>query len=538
LDGAFQLREAGTPELHSGELVGYSPTNLYNSVYSSINEVDLGVAYDSEVLKLTKLDTLVKYSDKSIEGDFYDRWCVYRANNANKAEPRYGAVNYMLTKNSNTFVFQDSAVSIAMINPLVQAPATSGEQVILGTGGGLERFTYISTDVGIQGINEAVESVATVYFLDRNKKKIYMLSEGLQSLTDLKDMNSWFNATINESSEFIGVYDNRNSKVALTIRNASGGILFDDIWFTVTASSIITNQITIGGSRRILNMQIGNIYDLVDTNGLRGVYRLLSWTSTSMTFIRLEGDLLALASNVNMVKYVNSKSSYTLWFSEKGGIFTSFESFIPSLYLKGYREFYSTNDNRKLFMHNVGNPMEYYGVTYPMILDIVVNGKGEFNKILSAFEFNAEVFSEGLGDITTLDWTGMENETLSEVNIKTNKRTTEYIPLYVKNGKTAVDTNENIASTVYLSSTRQLQDTSGKRIVPYPGYLYNIDTDHNKFRMAAPRVKVGRNDSDVKEITENIRGTYFVVRLIFNPNGQRRLRIFNIMSYFDTSVNF
>lgn len=538
-EGAFELSEIGTPLLESGEVVDYTPMFLYNSVYSKINDVNIGIAEDTSILRVTKNDCLVIYSDKNIVGSFYDNWKIFRSNNFNKTDSKYGGINYMLTKNNNTLVFQDSGISTALINPLIQAPSISGETTLLGTGSALERFNYITTDIGIQGINEAVESISAIYFLDRNKKKIYTFGEGLQSVTDIKNMNSWFSSTINENSEFIGVYDNKNSRVMMTIKNTVNSTLFDDIYYTVTTRTTSGGILVLTGDSTLLNIQLGNKYKLTTTTGVTGEYTLTSWTTSTQTFTLSSGTLLALAAEVNMIQYVKNKDTYTICLSEKNGNFTCFESFIPTLYLKGYREFYSTNDSRKLYIHNIGNPMEFYGVKYPMILDFVVNGGGEFNKILTAFEFNTKISTNNQVVTTPLDWVGNENETISEINITAANRVTEFVGLVVKGSKlTLTAGDESISDTVYVSAIKQLLDTSGTRNEPYPTYLYNTETKHNKFRTVAPRIKVGRNDSDGRPITEHIRGTYFIVRVIFNNIDIKRLKIHDIISYFDSSINF
>ena len=269
-----------------------------------------------------------------------------------------------------------------------------------------------------------------------------------------------------------------------------------------------------------------------------GEYELSSIANSYQIFKRVSGDLLSIGELVSMIKYVKTKDSYTLCFSEKNSTFTQFQSFIPSIYIKGYREFYTAEYSKKLYIHNIGNPMEFYGIRYPMILDFVVNGNSKDNKILGAFEFNTKVTESGIGVNGEFDWQGIENESISEINVQSGNRVTEFVPLVMKGGKLKIkDGAEDIDSSVYLSALTQLRDTSGIRIVPYPTYLFNIDNDHNKFRTTAPRVKVGRLDSDGRQITENIRGTYFIVRTVFNNNGIKRIAVHDITSYFETSIH-
>lgn len=544
--GAFELNETGTPMLESGLVVNYSPINLYNSVYSVKNELELGAAEDADILKINKFDCTVKYSDVTTEGDFYDSWRIFRTNNKGKAETAYGSINYILTKNNNTYVFQDSGISVALINPLVQAPPVSGEVVVLGTGSALERFSYISTQIGIQKINEAVESVSFIYFLDINKKKIYVLADGLQALSDMKNMASWFYNTIDENSEFIGVYDNSRNSVLMTIKNIKYNTVFDDRWFSVMFEDL--DRILVIGEVHKLNMMEGNTYELSTANGKTGEYKVYSLPDEDyITFERVSGDLFVIGDSIDCTKYIKNNDSYSLCFNEELSTFVSFESHLPTLYVKGIREPYSTNDDRKLYIHNIGKPGEFYGTRYPFIVDFIVNGNMPLDKIMTAFELNARVLDYTLAVQGPMNYVGVENETINEVSIVANNRTTEFIPLVMKNKKTSVDTDDNIDATVYGGAYRQLRDTNGMRIVPYPSHLYNADTNHNKVRFIAPRIKVINNGNTVRwdsaeqgsrPVTEHIRGTYFIVRLIFNNVGDKRINIHDVISYFDTSINF
>ena len=55
----------------------------------------------------------------------------------------------------------------------------------------LERYLYLSTEVGNPFYSDVVKSVQAIYWIDPIKRKLYRLSNQLESLGDTKTMASF-----------------------------------------------------------------------------------------------------------------------------------------------------------------------------------------------------------------------------------------------------------------------------------------------------------------------------------------------------------
>ena len=550
LGSAIQVREAGlaitrawnykdeitgTPAVFDVKqaTVSYSPLNLYNSVFSRINDTEVSVALDDDYLRLSKYDVRIRYSDKKTNGEFYDSWLNFKALNFKDANTAYGGVNYLTTFNDEVFMWQSSAFAHVMVNPRMQTAGASGQTMIIGEGSTLHDFEYMSTDVGIQGINEAVTSLQGLYWLDNNKKKLLRFSNTLASLSDSKDVSSYLGKTVKETSEFLGTYDIKRDKVFLTVRNYVGGQLTNDRF---TVASVVGNILTLSGSTDRIEMQEGLGYSLsVGTNV--GEYILNNITSTTLVFTRQSGATFTVAQLVNMSLYVKYKDSYTLLFDEPSDSFRSFEPFVPSLYLRGNKEFYSSEDNSNLYEHNIGARGSFYGTIYPMVIDVVINTAQGVNKSFGAITMVNKAFIGARDMEDTLDYVGVENLTFDAVRVIGDRGQTPYMELYTKEGKIIGDAVGNIAPSNYTNSVRTIRDTNGLRIIPYPSYLYNVRHTLNEFRASLPRLLTFRRDASNRNITELVRGKQATIRLVFNNTGNTLIKLKHMLTHFNSSVD-
>lgn len=522
-----------------GAYVSFSSLYLYNSVYSKGKDLTIGIPIEDDSFIQDSFDNRIRYSDKKTDGEFYDSWLNFRVLNFKDADTKYGEINHIDTFNDNMFMWQDNAFAHVLVNPRVQTQGQDGVNMILGTGSTLHDINYVSTDMGIQNINEAVKSFSALYWLDNNNKKIYKFSDRLESISDTKNFSSYLNNSIDEDTEFIGVYDLVRDKVFLTIRNSYGGILDRDMF---TVNSYVGTTLILSGDTYRVEMQEGLSYSLINDNGDTGEYVLTTINDLILEFEYVSGDTFSPSDEVDMTLYVKYKDSYTILFDEPTSTFRSFESFIPSIYFRGDKEFYSSEDNAILYVHNKGNRGEFYGITYPMIIDVVVNKFRNTNKMYGAVTFINSVFDSVRGMENDLDYEGTENKTVSAIRLIADRIQTPYLDLYTKDGKIITELDSglstgNIDSSNYTNTVRTIRDTNGLRLIPYPDYLYNVRNTLNEFRASLPRIDSDLIDQNNRKITELIRGNQVTLRTVYDNSDNDMIKLKSITTYFNTSID-
>jgi len=542
-----EFREEGNYLKDDGTEVDYPPLYKYNSVYSQTDTGSYAVEKDYSNNQLEKFPTKVAYSDTKVNGETLDSFLSFRVNNFNSAENRLGPVNHMIEKNGNVYVFQDSGMSLARINTRTQIPQDDGTTALMGISTVLDGFTYISDNVGIQKLNEALTSNSYIYFMDINKKKIYRYSSSLEPISDLMGIASHAKKTIDLNTTLIGGYDSITSNMLLTIRNEANGYLYDDIYFDV--GSIIGYTYIYGDSSKLL-MNIGNIYTL-SGEGQSGEYLLYEIFEGGVAFTYVSGYTFGSGDSINMSKYIEEPDSYTLKINEPINAVISYMSFIPSIYIKRFKQFVLSGDSRSLYEYDKVNTNkgEFFGVVYPFVVSYEVGNELPINKQLDALSIHNKIYRYGIdtfNKFSYLEASNISNKTISEITSYGDRARTEHIPIYVKNAEvpteyTTIDTvkvyTDDIDDVVFTESNRTIYEAEGVKILPYKDYLFNTRNSLNSFNLAMPRLKTGQLDEGGRLVTERIRGKQLVVKLIYdNSIAVDEIRIYNTRTFYSTST--
>lgn len=207
----YLIQEKGNP---TGDLFLYD--NVYSKVDTSKQFAPIGIDDDID----TSSDVMVRYSEVKQQGEEIDQWAIFKANNRQYAQAEFGPINRLIEFNNLIYFFQDTGFGVIVINPRATISSQEGLEVALGTGATLERFNYISTEIGSQKDSDIIKSLQAIYWLDRLKKKFYKFTGQLESLSDLKGLSGYFRQALTEDSKLRGIYDNEYADVYLTVGNA------------------------------------------------------------------------------------------------------------------------------------------------------------------------------------------------------------------------------------------------------------------------------------------------------------------------------
>ena len=330
----------------------------------------------------------------------------------------YGPINKIINWKDIVYFFQDRGVGMLAINRAAINSTSDGTPLQLGTTLGFSKHQYLSKEHG--SIHQwAVKTTDTgMYYFDAINRKIFMLAG---------DGNT-------PITELLGMHS----------------------WMQQLSQYIFTTKDN-GGDNPILQ---------------KGVHIGKDKINDEVIFTFLDG-----------------ATQYSLVFDELAKKFSSFHSPTPKIWidngdilLTNWPAVGVTNKPVKLYTHNTGDYGKFYGVVKEAELSIVVNSKGDYNKVLRTIEFNS----------------------------------------IVRDNSKIIDRTKTItAFRIY----NQYQDTNK--------VLFTADRFKRKFDKW--RLKIPRNQLSTSQ-QDRLRSTYFIVTLYFDNTYNKELIMNHLLSYYDIQV--
>jgi hypothetical protein len=289
----------------SGEDVGDYPatyTNLYliNPVYTMENTLVRGFPKPLHYSSNNMVDYRIISSQPSIANESVDSWTKFYANDFIDLDSQYGAINKIVVNNNILVALQDNAFSAIAFKDRQLLQDNLQGQLVLGTGSILSYVRYISTKTGTKSKWSVVDLDNNMLWFDTMNRKIMRYSgEGLEVLSDNKNMTSFFKAKyplVKDDDFLTGVHAVVNKKD-------------NRIYFTFSANlSALPDSMT---------------YSLYDNLGTTISYNLMSGTFESLhTFapkMYMETELGLVSTYSNTQGWIHGSSTYCNYFGTQYG---------------------------------------------------------------------------------------------------------------------------------------------------------------------------------------------------------------------------
>ena len=218
------------------------PEYVYNSVYSVQNtSIPLAAYDDLNPQDYNKtIDTRVYYSDLKQNDEIIDSWCKFRSSNFIDVDQQYGPITNISTfKNVLTF-FQEQSFGVLSVNDRSVATDNSGQNIVLGTGGVLDRYDYYSNTYGMH--KQQFCSVCTtggMYWFDSHNNVI-CLFDG-QSVVQLSKQGKVQNILnkYKKDNNFKVFYNNRYNEVVFNVLSDDMQIVYNEMLGKFTSTLTI-----------------------------------------------------------------------------------------------------------------------------------------------------------------------------------------------------------------------------------------------------------------------------------------------------------
>lgn len=206
------------------------PQFVYNTVYNTRNTSRPHAIYDDlnkEDYNKT-VDTRVYYSDLKTNDEIIDSWCKFRSSNFIDVDQQYGPITDIYKFKNNLLFWQQKAFGILSVNERSITTDNSGNDVILGDGGVLSRYDYLSNTYGMCKQQFCVASSnGGAYWCDTHNNVICMFNgENVVELSKQGKVQSLMNAKADGSSGVF--YDNKNNELVFNVFKDKQQIAFNE----------------------------------------------------------------------------------------------------------------------------------------------------------------------------------------------------------------------------------------------------------------------------------------------------------------------
>ena len=211
---------------------------LYNSVYSQQISAQYAISELLDTSTETNFDCLVKASNVKTNGELSDSWTKFNANEELEVDSNYGEIKAIATISDKLLFWQEDAFGVLSVNvrSLIQDSVSS--ELVLGTGGVLDRYDYLSTSIGAYNRDGFVSSDRSIYWFYDKDTSIYKFDSSISNLTKDKGLWSWFKNNWSADYSVHGIYDREYNEVIFTLYKYS-----DQTGYTL-AFNELTDQFT------------------------------------------------------------------------------------------------------------------------------------------------------------------------------------------------------------------------------------------------------------------------------------------------------
>jgi hypothetical protein len=199
----------------------------YNTVYSQQPLFASQICVDESVLKETVFDCQIKASNTKINGESVDSWTKFGVNDFIEVDSEYGSLNALYNYNGIVFFWQDKSFGRVAINDRSVIQDNSSAKLVLGTGGKLERYDYLSLMNGCTDKFSVVGGSNGLYWVDRDKRNINRFANSLLDLSTNKGVKSVLEVDkdIVDWPKYISVQDRANNEILFTFANYENGTI-------------------------------------------------------------------------------------------------------------------------------------------------------------------------------------------------------------------------------------------------------------------------------------------------------------------------
>ena len=510
------------------------------------------------------------WSEASFGGEKSDNFLVILANSFKDIPQRKGTITTSFIKNHQLYFLSPQALWFQPTND--QNIQTNENIVYVGGGefGQLNPQEVISTKHGYAGsVSQwAIEETEQgVFWPDINQGKVFQLSQGLNSISEI-GMETWFmekmkNYFASSWLSFAGepypladrpqslngvgaliTYDPRYKRIILTYKDwiitpraqaliEQGNLIYNEetqqfellvpdllMGIPDDGSVGIDNPIlpdppTGGSNPAVINPDGPVRPESEDGKTESGISNVVSKTPQAF------GTKVYLKFDIHEAQHYFQNVSFTISYSLQSNTWISFHSYIPS-YMFNTNKFFFTSDLNGLWKHDERNFQTYYGTKYDHILEYT-STNNFMTKVYNSFQYVSEV--QDYNELNR-NWVDKFDFTFDNVVVYNDTQSSGKLNLIVAEDSYVEELLYNINDVPVFKHDKTWKFNKIRNLVvdeSVPLFLKNYTSIVPEYFIdKIPNTAATNTNKSVYE-QDKIRAKYCNIRLFFNPLNDYRI---------------
>ena len=195
----------------------------YNTVYSQDSTAKFYVNVPSSVSTDTEFDCMVRVSKAKINGESQDSFTLFPINDFIEVATNKGEITALRVINDKLLFWQETAFGVLSVNERSLIQDSGGASLVLGTGGVLDRYDYISDTIGASASKHITPTQTGVYWVNTKDRSIYRFGQNLVNVSKSALIQSWLDEQLRATQLSYNIirttYDTAYSQVLFSFLN-------------------------------------------------------------------------------------------------------------------------------------------------------------------------------------------------------------------------------------------------------------------------------------------------------------------------------
>ena len=191
------------------------PYFAYNDAYSRQPDAQLYVTDSNYSISNLQSGNRIRYSGTKTANEISDSWTSFKVADYLDVDSSHGDITNLKQFNNQLLFWQKDAVGVASVNDRSLITDNNQAPLVLGTGGVLDRYDYLTTSNGSDKSNDKsiVGTPNGLYWYDDSKNEICSYGNGIQKLSKVKSVQSWLNTDKQKAK--VSIYDPKFNEVQI-----------------------------------------------------------------------------------------------------------------------------------------------------------------------------------------------------------------------------------------------------------------------------------------------------------------------------------
>jgi len=195
---------------------------LYNTAYNANPNILTSSQTVYEDIDTNNFDVRIHNSQRKTNNEHIDKWTEFKTTDYIDVDSRFGQLTNMRLFKDKLLFWQENASGVLSVNERTLVNDLENNNLVLGVGGILDRYDYISTVYGMRRnqYEAEIQSNTHQYWWDDRRKEILQYANGLQAipLTRTKSVRNYINDN-DKNTHPVMIYNNKYDEIICNVEN-------------------------------------------------------------------------------------------------------------------------------------------------------------------------------------------------------------------------------------------------------------------------------------------------------------------------------